>query len=314
MLPRLELALEFADEGARRMQSRVVRFALLCIAIVVAALGVFAAMQAGGSGTTPVGSRGVAAATSIAPRESPTATASPSATAGTSATPSPTESPSPSPLLTLAPTESPSPTLLPAPTPTRTPGPTPRPTPSPTPRVPYLPIAGNYTFPIRGCVFAYSHSHHDYPANDIYVKIGCSFVAPTNGVVDEVSLTDGWTRSVNSGANRGGLSISIVGDDGVRYYGSHLSKVEAGIRPGVRVKVGQLLGKTGDSGDARGKSPHLHFGISWPTGPGIWWVRRGEIYPWPYLDAWREGVAKSPAAAVAAKHARVGNGGCSADC
>ena len=43
-------------------------------------------------------------------------------------------------------------------------------------------------------------------------------------------------------------------------------------------------------------------------------VRRGEIYPWPYLDAWREGVAKSPAAAVAAKHARVGNGGCSADC
>jgi murein DD-endopeptidase MepM/ murein hydrolase activator NlpD len=131
--------------------------------------------------------------------------------------------------------------------------------------------------------------------------------------VDEVSLTDEYPSSP-SGATCGGLHVSIVGDDGVRYYGSHLSAVEPGIRPGVRVKVGQLLGKTGDSGDARGEKSHLHFGISWPTAPGIWWIRRGEVYPWPYLDAWTVGAAKSPVAAVAARHAKYGDGPCTVDC
>jgi murein DD-endopeptidase MepM/ murein hydrolase activator NlpD len=82
----------------------------------------------------------------------------------------------------------------------------------------------------------------------------------------------------------------------------------------VTVHAGQLIGEVGNSGDARYVASHLHFGISWPTGPGIWWVRRGEVYPWPYLDAWRAGIMLSPAAAVAAKHRQVGDRGCTVDC
>jgi murein DD-endopeptidase MepM/ murein hydrolase activator NlpD len=160
----------------------------------------------------------------------------------------------------------------------------------------------------------YGHVHHDYPATDMFAPVGCRFVAPVDGVVDEVSRKDHWTSRTHRGADRGGRSVSIVGRDGVRYYGSHLSAVAAGITPGVRVHAGQLLGKVGHSGDARGGASHLHFGISWPTEPGVWWVRRGEVYPWPYLDAWRAGHDKSPAKAVAAKHAKVGDRGCTADC
>jgi peptidoglycan LD-endopeptidase LytH len=86
----------------------------------------------------------------------------------------------------------------------------------------------------------------------------------------------------------------MVGDDGVRYYGSHLARVAAGISPGMRVVTGQLLGRTGQSGNARGTDPHLHFGISHPTTPDDWAVRRGEINPYPYLNAWRDGINLMP--------------------
>jgi murein DD-endopeptidase MepM/ murein hydrolase activator NlpD len=166
--------------------------------------------------------------------------------------------------------------------------------------------SGNYVFPVAGCKVSYVHSHHNYPATDIMAKIGCNFVAPTDGVVDEVNRVDRFKWKTDLGADRGGLSISIVGSDGVRYYGSHLSKIAAGIAPGVSVNAGDLLGLVGDSGDAKGLASHLHFGISWPTPKGIWWVRRGELYPWPYLDAWRAGKMANPANSVAKLEAKIG--------
>jgi murein DD-endopeptidase MepM/ murein hydrolase activator NlpD len=57
--------------------------------------------------------------------------------------------------------------------------------------------------------------------------------------------------------------------------------------PGVRVKAGQLLGRTGKTGDARYTAAHLHFGISHPTTPTDWKTRRGEISPYKYLLAWQ---------------------------
>ena len=163
-----------------------------------------------------------------------------------------------------------------------------------------------YSFPVAGCAVSYAHSHHNYPATDILTKVGCAFVAPTSGVVDEVNRVDRFSWKTNLGKDRGGLFLSIVGDDGVRYYGSHLSKIGVNIKPGVRVLSGETLGEVGSSGDAKGLAPHLHFGISWPTRTGIWWVKRGELYPWRYLDAWRAGKNISPAKAVAALKKKFG--------
>jgi len=158
-----------------------------------------------------------------------------------------------------------------------------------------------YTFPISGCAYTYARAHHNYPAPDILTKIGCNFVAPTSGTINEVNRIDRFSWKTNKGADRGGLSVSMIGDDGVRYYGSHLSSIPANVVPGLKVSAGDLIGKTGNSGDAKGTTPHLHFGISWPTpsGKNIWWVRRGELYPWPFLDAWKAGKDLSPAGSVA---------------
>jgi hypothetical protein len=166
--------------------------------------------------------------------------------------------------------------------------------------------APKYEFPIIGCKTTYSQAHHDYPATDILTKKGCEFVAPTTGVIDEVSAVDNYSWKNNNGAIRGGLSISMIGDDGVRYYGSHFSKIYSKVVPGYRVQAGELIALVGTSGDAAGTAPHVHFGISWPTKAGIWWVRRGEINPWKYLNAWKAGKDLSPAKEVLAKLRKVG--------
>jgi murein DD-endopeptidase MepM/ murein hydrolase activator NlpD len=156
----------------------------------------------------------------------------------------------------------------------------------------------HYVFPVAPVnVVSYAHTHHDYPATDIMAPCGSTVRAAIDGVVLEVTRVDLWNARTNLGADRGGLSVSILGDDGVRYYGSHLRSIAANINPGVRVSAGETLGQVGETGDAT--ACHLHFGISPVCArTGDWWIRRGVIWPWRYLDSWRAGGSFSPVAEV----------------
>jgi murein DD-endopeptidase MepM/ murein hydrolase activator NlpD len=159
------------------------------------------------------------------------------------------------------------------------------------------PVSWSYIFPVQPsnvADFSEGTTSHGYPATDIFAPEGAKFVAVTSGVVDFVSSVDHWDPATDDPALRGGLSVAIIGDDGVRYYGSHLSAVEKGISPGVRVTVGQILGYVGHTGDARTTPPHLHFGISAPTYPADWHSRRGEVDPFPFLVEWRNGHNVTP--------------------
>jgi murein DD-endopeptidase MepM/ murein hydrolase activator NlpD len=151
-----------------------------------------------------------------------------------------------------------------------------------------------YVFPVQDAPVSYVNYHHDYPANDIMCPIGSTFVAVTDGGVEFVAYEDEWTYQSTDPALKSGLAVAIIGDDGVRYYGSHLSAIAEGIAPGVRVQAGQPLGLTGDSGNAKGTDPHVHFGISRPTYPEDWQVRRGEMNPYTFLQAWQNGQALQP--------------------
>jgi murein DD-endopeptidase MepM/ murein hydrolase activator NlpD len=161
-------------------------------------------------------------------------------------------------------------------------------------------VDAGYAFPVRSAKAMFGRYHHDYPATDIFAPCGTRVAAPASGRISEVSRTDTWSSRTDDGAVRGGLSVSMVGTDGVRYYGSHLRSIPRRIRPGARVATGDTLGHVGNTGDATGISCHLHFGISPPCGTGDWWIRRGVISPYRFLVAWRAGREESPAAAVAA--------------
>jgi hypothetical protein len=155
---------------------------------------------------------------------------------------------------------------------------------------------------------SYIPDHHTYPATDIFAACGADVVAVTDGILLELRRVDSWRADVDDPATRGGMSFTLVGNDEARYYGSHLAGVDDAIVEGARVVAGQRIGAVGESGNAVGKGCHLHFGISPPCGVGDWDVRRGVIWPAPYLDRWRGGDgAASPAAEVAAWRAANGD-------
>jgi murein DD-endopeptidase MepM/ murein hydrolase activator NlpD len=159
-----------------------------------------------------------------------------------------------------------------------------------------------FTFPVAGKT-TFSQYHHDYPATDVFAPCGTDLVAPFAGKVIEVAAQDRWHGGTNLGADRGGLSVTLVGADtpatrDLRFYASHLSEVN--VAPGITVGTGALLGRVGESGSAKGTGCHAHVGLS-PAqcGPGDWWIRRGVIDPYRYLVAWQKGEPLSPATELA---------------
>jgi murein DD-endopeptidase MepM/ murein hydrolase activator NlpD len=136
-------------------------------------------------------------------------------------------------------------------------------------------------------------AHANYRATDIFASSGCGtrLLAPVDGVVDEV-VTNTWDPGVDDPATRGGSAVSIVGDDGVRYYLAHFQLIDPAIAPGARVAAGDYLGEMGDTG--RTSACHVHFGLSLPCPNDEWWVRRGVIWPDAYLSAWQQGENLSP--------------------
>ncbi len=144
-----------------------------------------------------------------------------------------------------------------------------------------------YRFPVIGhSGFGPAGSHSSYPATDIIAACGLKVVSPIDGTVLEAERVNYWAMGFRGGKYRGGLFVSILGVDGVRYYGSHLSVVTEGIEPGVTVAAGQQIGNVGRTG--RAGACHLHFGIS-PVcaGVGDWWIRRGVVWPNKFLRSWK---------------------------
>ena len=153
--------------------------------------------------------------------------------------------------------------------------------------------AREYELPVADVDRAgWGDTHAAYPATDVFVGCGAGLVSPVSGTVLEVRRTDSYDRAVDNPATRGGRSVSILGDDGVRYYLAHFDTIASDLEPRDAVAAGEFLGTMGDTG--RTSACHLHFSISPPCPGKEWSVRRGAIWPYPYLEAWRRGEPLSP--------------------
>jgi len=79
----------------------------------------------------------------------------------------------------------------------------------------------------------------------------------------------------------GGLSVTIIGDGGIRYFYTHFESVPEELVEGQYVEVGHLIGYVGNSGNAATTPTHLHFGVygGEPDNPCAW----DAIDPMPYM-------------------------------
>lgn len=88
------------------------------------------------------------------------------------------------------------------------------------------------------------------------------------GALPVVSMTDGVVTSLGW-LELGGWRVGVTAPSGVYYYYAHLDSYEDGLKEGMRVQAGQLLGYMGCSGygpeGTTGQFPvHLHLGIYLP--------------------------------------------------
>jgi peptidoglycan LD-endopeptidase LytH len=91
-----------------------------------------------------------------------------------------------------------------------------------------------------------------------------------------LAFTDG-TIARHSNGGLGGISVYLQGDDGNLYYYTHLQRIDANGAVGRRVQGGELIAHNGDTGNARGGAPHVHFEVK--PGGGA------SINPYPWLAA-----------------------------
>jgi murein DD-endopeptidase MepM/ murein hydrolase activator NlpD len=163
---------------------------------------------------------------------------------------------------------------------------------------PPQPTTTKYRLPVtdtdRSC---WNPTRAAYPATDIFLACGAELVSPVSGIIADVRTVDAWNPTIDDPATRGGRSVAIVGFDQVRYYLAHFDQVEPNLVVGAQIHIGDRLGTMGDTG--RTSACHTHFGISPPCDGDEWAVRRGVIWPYPYLDAWRNGQQLSPATEIA---------------
>ncbi len=150
-----------------------------------------------------------------------------------------------------------------------------------------------YVVPVADVAAAgWGTTHSGYPATDIFAACGAGIVSPVDGVVLQVRTIDRWDPAIDDPATRGGRSVAVLGDDGVRYYLAHFDTIEPTVVEGERIAAADPVGTVGTSG--RSSACHVHFSISPPCPGPEWSVRRGVIWPYPYLDAWAAGDQTSP--------------------
>jgi murein DD-endopeptidase MepM/ murein hydrolase activator NlpD len=148
-----------------------------------------------------------------------------------------------------------------------------------------------YVFPFSRVPVTYPNDHLGYPAVDVegcYARI----LAPTAGFISKIHRLDKWTPENDSPGTRGGLTITVQGDDGIRYFFSHLGRIK--VLKNQRVAAGDWIGVMGSSGNARVTRCHTHFGMSRVCPLAEVYLLQGEIWPQKYLNAWKNGEQLSP--------------------
>jgi murein DD-endopeptidase MepM/ murein hydrolase activator NlpD len=92
----------------------------------------------------------------------------------------------------------------------------------------------------------YRHSKHD----------GVDLRAPGGTAV--YPITDGIIINVGSGG-KGGNTVTIDHYGKIKTYYAHLGTVS--VHKGDKVNINSVIGTVGDSGNAKGTSPHIHFQV-----------------------------------------------------
>ena len=135
----------------------------------------------------------------------------------------------------------------------------------------FLEVAG--PFPLAGPAHWWNDWHayrpcpypHVHEGLDLMAARGTPIVAVANATVTQVIVDPAMS----------GLGVEITDRNGTQYFYAHLERFASRIRPGLSLRIGQVIGFVGNTGDAAGGPTHLHFEVQ-PHGT--------PVPPKPYVD------------------------------
>jgi len=133
----------------------------------------------------------------------------------------------------------------------------------PAPQSLLLPVSGVRMLQVADTWGEARSEGRNHEGTDIFAGRGTPVYAAARGFV------------LRAGENRlGGTIVFTAGAGGIGYYYAHLDRIADGIRVGASVTTDTVLGYVGNTGNAAGTPPHLHFGM---------YTREGPANPYPLL-------------------------------
>ncbi len=126
--------------------------------------------------------------------------------------------------------------------------------------------------PVRGATTSDwdDHSFWAYPWGSSVTHKGIDIFKPKG--TDVISSTYGIAIYTHEGG-KGGKTVMVLGPKWRFHYYAHLDTVDA--FPFQPLKPGTKIGTVGNTGNAVGKPPHLHYAITTPF--PYWWLRDPNI-------------------------------------
>jgi murein DD-endopeptidase MepM/ murein hydrolase activator NlpD len=121
--------------------------------------------------------------------------------------------------------------------------------------------------------FSQKRAGHAHEALDIMAPRGTPVMAVVEGNVAKLFTS-----------KEGGLTVYQFDNPGVWcYYYAHLDHYVSGLKEGMLLRRGQVLGYVGSTGNASPDAPHLHFAI-FRLGPEKEWWKGTAVDPLPILQ------------------------------
>lgn len=156
-----------------------------------------------------------------------------------------------------------------------------------------FPVAGYASFVDDWWFPRFVPELHLHEGTDIFAEAGTPVRAAFEGIIRHVE------------GPIGGLAVYIDLPGGGYVYMSHLDSFASGILTGETVPVGKVVGFVGDSGNAKGGKPHVHFELHLPPEPVAAGSPVPPVNPKPHLDAWlEEAIADVPRVVAAYQASR----------
>ncbi|MGP4789712.1 M23 family metallopeptidase [Psychrobacter sp. 1Y11] len=121
------------------------------------------------------------------------------------------------------------------------------------------PLPGQHLTDTWGAARSAGRSHEGI---DIFAERNTPVQATTHGIVSKVGEN-----------NLGGRVVVIVGPGGAGHYYAHLEEY-GDIEVNDWIESGDTIGYVGDSGNAKGTPPHVHYGI---------YIKGSAVNPYPLL-------------------------------